>query len=148
MDKISVRVKKLSSKAKIPRKATQESAGFDLFANNPKDIIIKPLERALIPTGIVLEIPPGYEAQIRPRSGLAWKFGITVLNTPGTIDPDYRGEVKVIVINLGEKPFRIKKYDRIAQMIITKYANCELKESKKLSRTKRQKKGFGHTGID
>jgi len=126
---------------------TQGSAGMDLFAANRNPILLKPMERILVPTGISIELPDGFEAQIRPRSGLAVKKGITLLNTPGTIDSDYRGEIKVIVINLGSEPVEIKCGDRIAQMIISKYERVELEESDELSDTHRNSGGFGHTGV-
>lgn len=150
MKQIKVKIKKLkgpNSALSLPVRATSGSAGFDLFASNDEEIIIEPGERALIPTGLAIELPQGYEAQIRPRSGLAWQYGITLLNTPGTIDSDYRGEIKLIVINLGKKAFRVKKGDRLAQMIIARFVECELEEVKQLSRTRRAQGGFGHTGL-
>jgi len=145
-----IKIKRLSGKdgaAGLPVKATSGSAGFDLLASNDEEITILPGQRALVPTGLVIELPDGYEAQIRPRSGLALKNGITLLNTPGTIDSDYRGEIKIIMVNLGEEAFRVGKGDRIAQMVIARYAQCELKEAADLSRTKRKDGGFGHSGI-
>ncbi len=120
---------------------------MDLYADVENDVIIKPGEIALIPTGIAIELPPGYEAQIRPRSGLAINHGITILNSPGTIDSDYRGEIKIILINLGKKEFVIKRGDRIAQMIVSKYTKVEWEETKELNTTKRGAGGFGHTGL-
>ena len=131
----------------LPKYATEHSAGMDLYAYLDKPIILEPLQRALIPTGLFIELPEGYEAQIRPRSGLAIKHGITVLNTPGTIDSDYRGEIKVILINLSNEPFEIKNGDRICQMIISKYEKAELIEVEELSDTQRGSGGFGHTGV-
>ena len=117
------------------------------FADIENEMIIKPGEIVMIPTGIAIELPPGYEAQIRPRSGLAINHGITLLNTPGTIDSDYRGEIKVILINLGKKEFKVKRGDRIAQMVVSKYAKVEWEETNELNATKRGAGGFGHTGI-
>ena len=135
------------SKHELPQYATAHSAGMDLRANLETPIVLKPLERVLVPTGLFIELPVGYEAQIRPRSGLALKKGITVLNTPGTIDADYRGEVKVILINLGAEPFTINNGDRIAQMVFKKVAHVEWKIVETLSETKRGEGGFGSTGI-
>jgi len=150
MSEVVIKVKKLDGKNQaisLPQRATQGSAGFDLMASNDEEIVIAPGERALIPTGIAIELPQGLEAQIRPRSGLAWKYGITLLNTPGTIDSDYRGEIKIIMINLGKEPFRLKKGDRIAQMVISRFVECKLEEVKELTETERSSGGFGHTGI-
>lgn len=120
---------------------------MDLYADVDSEVVLKPGEIALIPTGIAIELPFGYEAQIRPRSGLAINHGITLLNTPGTIDSDYRGEIKIILVNLGKKEFTIKRGDRIAQMVISKYAKVEWEEVRELNSTKRGAGGFGHTGI-
>lgn len=130
----------------LPDYKTKGSSGIDLHANIKKDKLLKPLERALIPTGIFLAIPEGYEGQVRPRSGLALKHGITLANAVGTIDSDYRGEVKVIVINLGSKDFLMKKGDRIAQLVFGKYEKVDFIEVSSLNDTKRGSKGFGHTG--
>jgi dUTP pyrophosphatase len=151
MSDLVIKIKRLSGKdraAGLPKKATEGSAGFDLLASNDEEIVIAPGERVLIPTGIVLELPPGHEAQIRPRSGLAWKCGVTLLNTPGTIDSDYRGELKIILINLGQEPFPVKKGDRIAQMVIAQFLDCRLEEASELSKTGREDGGFGHTGVN
>jgi len=151
MAKAVVKVKRLPGKdaaAGLPIKATGGSAGFDLRASNHSEIIIAPGKRALIPTGLVLELPAGCEAQIRPRSGLAWKFGVTLLNSPGTIDSDYRGEVKVILVNLGERPFRVRKGDRIAQMVISRCLEVVLREENELANTRRGRGGFGHSGVN
>lgn len=134
------------SKHQIPEYATESSAGMDLRANIEKSIILKPLERAMVPTSIFIELPIGYEAQVRPRSGLAAKNGITVLNTPGTIDADYRGEIKVILVNLSNQDFEIKDGERIAQMIIAKHERVDWQEVETLSETQRGEGGFGHTG--
>jgi dUTP pyrophosphatase len=123
------------------------SAGMDLYACLTEPLILKPMERALIPTGIFIEVPEGCEAQVRPRSGLAIKNGITVLNTPGTIDADYRGEVKVILINLSHEPFTIQNGDRIAQMVIAKYEKIEWNQVEQLSDTERGAGGFGSSGV-
>ena len=112
----------------LPKYSTEFSAGMDICANISDDLIIKPLQRVLVPTGLFIELPVGYEAQIRPRSGLAIKSGITVLNTPGTIDCDYRGEVKVILINLSDQDFTVHNGDRICQMVIAKYEQAELQQ--------------------
>lgn len=133
----------------LPRYETENSAGMDLracFSNGENGAIIKEGERMLIKTGIFLEVPKGYEVQIRPRSGLAFKFGVTVLNSPGTIDADYRGEIGVILINHGEVPFIINHGDRIAQMVLAKHEQAEWEEVDSLEETKRGEGGFGHTG--
>ena len=130
----------------LPEYATGLSAGMDLRANLDEPVEINPLERKLIPTGLFIELPKGYEAQIRPRSGLAAKTGITVLNSPGTIDADYRGEIKVILINLSSETFVIRDGERICQMIIAEHACVEWKEVDLLDETERGAGGFGHTG--
>ena len=131
----------------LPGYETVNSAGMDLRAYLPEgQMVIKPLQRALIPTGLFMEIPVGYEGQVRPRSGLAIKSGITVLNSPGTIDADYRGEVKVILINLSENDFVINSGDRIAQLVIAKYEQMEVVNVETLTETERGAGGFGHTG--
>ena len=134
------------SKHNLPEYKTGLSAGMDLCANIDAPVLLKPFERALIPTGLFIELPVGYEAQIRPRSGLAIKDGITVLNTPGTIDADYRGEICVIIINLSEREYLIKDGDRICQMIISKHERAEWVKVERLEDTERGKGGFGHTG--
>jgi len=131
----------------LPHYETPLSAGMDIRADLENDIILKPLERTLIPTGLFIELPEGYEAQIRPRSGLAFKKGITVLNTPGTIDADYRGEIKVIIINLSQDEVRIENGERIAQMIIAKHEKAELIQVEVINETERGAGGFGHTGV-
>lgn len=130
----------------IPEYKTSGSAGMDITSASLNEVIIKPGETKLIPSNFILEIPHGYEGQIRPRSGLALKHNVTVLNSPGTIDSDYRGEVKVLLINHGEKEFKIKFCDRIAQLIISKCEIAELLSSKSLSNTKRGSGGYGSTG--
>ncbi|MEJ5302658.1 MAG: dUTP diphosphatase [Bacteroidales bacterium] len=130
----------------LPKYQTEYSAGMDLRANLRDKMILSPGQRALVPTGLFIEIPIGYEGQVRPRSGLAAKYGITVLNAPGTIDADYRGEVQVILINLGNEPFEINNGDRIAQLIIAPVIQIQWKEEESLEETLRGKGGFGHTG--
>lgn len=129
-----------------PEYKTDGSAGVDLYANIKETIVLKPFERVLVPTGIYLSIPVGYEGQVRARSGLALKHGITLANGIGTIDSDYRGEVKVILINLGNEDFKINKGDRIAQLVFLKYENIKLIEVQSLDETLRGDGGFGHTG--
>ena len=132
----------------MPAYETVNSAGMDLRAYLPDgELFIKPMQRALVPTGLFMEIPVGYEGQVRPRSGLAIKSGITVLNSPGTIDADYRGEVKVILINLSDTDFVIKSGDRIAQLVIAKHEQPDIVEVQTLSETERGSGGFGHTGV-
>lgn len=130
----------------LPAYETNYSAGMDLRAFLSEPVILNPLERALIPTGLYIELPHGYEAQVRPRSGLSIKKGLTVLNTPGTIDSDYRGEVKVIVINLSAETVEITNGDRIAQMIIAQHEKAQWEQVEQLTVTKRGSGGFGHTG--
>ena len=134
------------SKHPLPKYETSGSAGMDLHANIPEKIVLKPMERSLVKTGLHIALPEGYEAQIRPRSGLAYKKGITVLNSPGTIDADYRGEIGVILVNLSEKNFIIEDGERIAQMVIATYEKAAWKEVEELSETKRGEGGFGSTG--
>ena len=130
----------------LPQYATSQSAGMDLRANLDEAITLKPLERRLIPTGLHISLPVGYEAQVRPRSGLALKKGITVLNSPGTIDADYRGEICVILINLSQEDFVINDGERIAQMIIARHEQAEIIQVEELTDTERGTGGFGHTG--
>ena len=141
-------IKNISSKLdfKLPNYESEGAAGMDLSADIDSDIIIKPLERSLIPTGIAISLPEGLEAQIRPRSGLAIKHGITLLNSPGTIDSDYRGEIKVILVNLSNNNYTIKPYDRIAQMIISQFVKAEFEIAENLDETDRGNSGFGSTG--
>ena len=146
MQHISINIINKSSNP-LPCYATIDSSGVDLMANIENDIILNPLERQLIPTGIFLEIPTGYEAQIRPRSGLAIKQGLTCLNSPGTIDADYRGEINVIIINLSNSPVTICNGMRIAQMVFAPVSKVEFIEQSSLSETKRAAGGFGSTGI-
>ena len=141
-----IQIKKLSDSVLIPKYETPGSSGMDIAANTIKKIIINPGEKAIVPTGFSLAIPKGYEVQIRPRSGLAAKKNITVLNTPGTIDADYRGEIKVILINLGKEKFIIENGERIAQMVVCPVVQASLEEVKELSDTQRGSGGFGSTG--
>jgi len=134
------------SKHPLPHYATIASAGFDIRANIDNSITLKPLERTLVPTGLFIELPIGHEAQVRPRSGLAFKNGITVLNSPGTIDADYRGEIKVILVNLSQEDFVINDGERIAQVVIAKHEQAEWIEVEQLMDTERGSGGFGHTG--
>jgi dUTP pyrophosphatase len=134
------------SKHALPQYETRASAGMDLRANLDETITVRPMERVLVPTGLYIELPIGYEAQVRPRSGLALKKGITVLNSPGTIDADYRGEIRVILINLSKEDFEINDGDRIAQMVISSHVQAQWEEVEILSETTRGAGGFGHTG--
>ena len=143
---LEILVKKFDKNIKLPDYKTSGSSGMDLVAYIKNKITINPGKTAIIPTGIAVAIPKNYEIQIRPRSGLAAKNGITVLNTPGTIDADYRGEIKIILINLSKKSFVVKSGDRIAQMILCPVAKGRLKEVKNLPKTVRGKGGFGSTG--
>lgn len=131
----------------LPEYATIASAGMDLRANISMQIVLKPLERALVPTGLFIELPAGFEAQIRPRSGLAFKKGVTVLNAPGTIDADYRGEIKVLLVNLSNENFAVENGERIAQMIIARHEKAEWEQVETLEETQRGAGGFGHTGV-
>ncbi len=134
------------SKHTLPKYETPASAGMDLRANLDQPVALLPLERTIIPTGLFMELPVGFEAQVRPRSGLAAKHGVTVLNTPGTIDADYRGEIKVILVNLSNSSFTISDGERIAQMIISSHVQAQWEEVDVLSETERGAGGFGHTG--
>ena len=131
----------------LPAYATVQSAGMDLRANIDEPIVLKPLERRLIPTGLHIALPAGYEAQVRPRSGLALKKGITILNSPGTVDADYRGEVGVLLINLSQEDFVINDGERIAQMVIARHEQAEFVEVEVLDETERGEGGYGHTGV-
>ncbi len=148
MQKITVKIKQLTGCEDLPLPAymTPHAAGMDICAAVDSPVVIEPGRRALVPTGIAIALPEGTEAQIRPRSGLAIKHGIGLLNAPGTIDADYRGEIKIILINLGAEPFRIERGDRIAQMIIHPVMHAAWEASTELSQTEREKGGFGHTG--
>ena len=131
----------------LPAYATPLAAGLDVRADNAEPIELKPMQRAMVPTGLFLEIPAGYEVQVRPRSGLAAKKGITVLNAPGTIDADYRGEVCVILVNLGTEPFVIERGERIAQLVLARHEVIEWEESEELAASERGAGGFGSTGV-
>ncbi|MFP4013285.1 MAG: dUTP diphosphatase [Chitinispirillaceae bacterium] len=146
----SIYVKKLphASGLPLPCRMTPGSSGCDVCAAVEDELVIEPGKRALVPTGLCFEIPVGCEIQVRPRSGLAFKFGVTVLNAPGTIDADYRGEVKVLLANFGDSPFVIKRGDRIAQLVIAQVANqAQFAEKTEVSQTSRGSGGFGHTGV-
>ena len=145
MEKIKVGIT-VENNVEVPKYMTEGSAGIDVSANIEKEIELKPLERYLVPTGIKLEIPEGFEVQVRPRSGLAFKHGITVLNTPGTIDSDYRGEIKVLLINLSNEIYKIQPNERIGQLILGKVYKLDFEIKDGLSETKRGDGGFGHTG--
>lgn len=146
MTTVKVKIKN-TSKHPLPAYGTLLSAGMDLRADLQSPVLLKPLQRALIPTGIYIELPEGYEAQIRPRSGLAIKKGISVLNTPGTIDADYRGEICVILVNLSDTDFVVEDGERICQMVVKEYVKVEWEEAEELSDTERGAGGFGHTGV-
>jgi dUTP pyrophosphatase len=142
-----VRIQKLRANAQLPKYMTEHAAGADLAAclEDP-ELILAPGARTLVGTGLAIELPPGYEAQVRPRSGLAWKYGVTILNTPGTVDADYRGEIKVLLVNLGAEPFTLKSGERIAQLVVAPVARARLEEVESLSSTARGAGGYGHTG--
>ncbi|MCS6988433.1 MAG: dUTP diphosphatase [Chloroherpetonaceae bacterium] len=144
---LTIKFLRLRPDAQLPKYATPLAAGLDLFACNDEDIVIEPQSVALVPTGFAMELPEGYEAQLRPRSGLALKCAISLPNSPATIDADYRGEVKVILINHGKEPFTVKKGDRVAQMVIAKVERAIFVEAERLSETTRGEGGFGHTGV-
>ncbi len=131
----------------LPQYATEMSAGMDIRANIPEPIVLRPMERRLVPTGLKIAIPEGYECQVRPRSGLALKHGITVLNTPGTIDADYRGELGVLLVNLSSEPFTINDGERIAQLVLAAHEKCEFQLVDALDSTTRGEGGYGHTGV-
>jgi len=136
-----------TSKHELPSYQTSSSAGMDLRANLEHPVIVKPLQRVLVPTGLFMELPHGFEAQIRPRSGLAFKHGVTVLNSPGTIDADYRGEIKVLLVNLSDQEFAINDGERIAQMVIAKHEQISWNAVKELTDSERSAGGFGSTGV-
>lgn len=147
MERIKVKIINRSHHS-LPTYETPESAGMDVRAFLDKPVILQPLERALIPTGLYIQLPSGHECQIRPRSGLALKHGISIVNSPGTVDADYRGEIGVIVINLSNEPFTINDGERICQMVITNYTHIAWEEVNELDHTKRGSGAFGHTGVD
>lgn len=146
MEEVRVQIKRLSSSdLPLPQYMTEGAAGMDLFSDLPRELTLNPLARALVPTGIAIALPTGFEAQIRPRSGLALKQGLTLLNSPGTIDADYRGEIQLIIINLGNTPVRIEPGQRIAQMVVQRVARVQWDEVDELTPSQRQAGGFGHT---
>jgi len=149
MERIDVKIKRVRDRGDIPlpRYMTSHSAGMDLYADMEGEITLQPMERRLVPTGIAVALPDGFEAQIRPRSGLAINHGITLLNSPGTIDADYRGEISVIMINLSDKPFAIKRGDRVGQMVINRVYHAAWDKVEELEKTERGAGGFGHTGL-
>jgi len=132
----------------LPAYQTEHAAGMDLHASLSDNVTLQPLERALIPTGLFIELPVGYEAQVRPRSGMAYKHGITVLNSPGTIDADYRGEVKVLLVNLSNQPFTIQHGDRVAQLVVAPHVQVQWELVDQLGETKRGAGGYGSTGVN
>lgn len=146
MNEVKVKIINMS-RHELPAYATADSAGMDVRANLDGAVTLKPLERKLIPTGLKVELPSGYEMQIRPRSGLALKHGITLVNTPGTIDADYRGEIGVILINLSDKEFVVNDGERIAQMVVAPYTRVAWESAESISDTERGEGGFGHTGV-
>lgn len=146
MEKVFIKIINQSSN-EIPAYATEGASGLDIRANLESPMILKPLERKMVPTGIFLEIPLGYEVQVRPRSGLAWKHGITCLNSPGTVDSDYRGELKVILVNLSSEHFTIQNGERIAQMVVSRVAQAVFLPVSKLEDSSRGAGGFGHSGV-
>ncbi len=148
MEQVTVALKRVrpGNDLPLPCYMTSHSAGMDLHADLAEDLVLQPGERTLIPTGIAIALPDGYEAQIRPRSGLALKHGISLVNSPGTIDADYRGEIAVIVINHGNEPFPVRRGERIAQMVVARFSRVEWRETAELENTLRGGGGFGHTG--
>jgi dUTP pyrophosphatase len=132
----------------LPRYMTAGAAGMDLVADPGEPVELAPGARALVPTGIAVQIPPGFEAQVRPRSGLALRHGVTLLNSPGTIDSDYRGEIMVLMINLGDRPYTVRRGERIAQMVVAPVVQAELREVESLASSHRGPGGFGHTGVE
>lgn len=135
------------SKNSLPAYETLHAAGMDLRAELDEQIVLKPMERKLVPTGLFIELPEGFEAQIRPRSGLAFKHGIGIVNSPGTIDADYRGEIKVLLINYGDRPFEINTGDRVAQMVVARHEKVNWEQVDSLNETTRGAGGYGHTGV-
>ncbi|MFQ5902727.1 MAG: dUTP diphosphatase [Candidatus Binatia bacterium] len=148
MDEVQIQIKRVRIRRDaipLPAYLTEESAGMDLSADLEEDVVLAPLERTLIPTGIAVALPQGFEAQIRPRSGLALREGLTLVNSPGTIDSDYRGEIQVIAINLGREPVVIRRGQRVAQMVVQRVCRARWQETSKLRPSQRQEGGFGHT---
>lgn len=146
MDKVTVKIINKSNNP-LPQYSTPYSAGMDLRANLEEAVTLQPLERKLIPTGLFIELPEGYECQIRPRSGLALKHGISVLNSPGTVDADYRGEIGVILVNLSNEPFTVNPGERICQMVVARHSTVEWECVEQLAESERSSGGFGHTGV-
>lgn len=146
MDKVTVKIINKSNNL-LPQYSTPYSAGMDLRANLEEAVTLQPLERKLIPTGLFIELPEGYECQIRPRSGLALKHGISVLNSPGTVDADYRGEIGVILVNLSNEPFTVNPGERICQMVVARHSTVEWECVEQLAESERSSGGFGHTGV-
>ncbi|MCX7611357.1 MAG: dUTP diphosphatase [Ignavibacterium sp.] len=150
IEKIKLKFKRINQEYNdipLPEYQTDGSSGMDIRAALNEDLIINPMKIGIIPTNLQVEIPEGFELQVRPRSGLAAKNGIGILNSPGTIDSDYRGEIKIILINFGEEPFRVKRGDRIAQLILSRYYKAEIELVEELNNSKRSSGGFGHTGV-
>lgn len=150
MDRLVIRVQRIAEAGpgvRLPAKQTPGAAGYDVCAANSEPIVLQPGERAAAPTGLRLSIPPGFEVQVRPRSGLALKHGIILPNSPGTIDSDYRGELKVILMNLGQAPFVVNPGDRIAQLVVSRFVEADFQEVPALDDTERGSGGFGHTGV-
>lgn len=147
MERIKVKIINCSGH-ELPAYETPSSAGMDIHACLDEPVVLKPLQRALIPTGLRIQLPQGHECQIRPRSGLALKHGISIVNTPGTVDADYRGEIGVVLINLSDEPFTVNDGERIAQMVITEYTHVDWEVAHELDETKRGDGGFGHTGVN
>lgn len=145
---MTIKIKKIDASLNNPLPAyqTKNSSGMDITSSSKEDIVMQPMTTAAIPTNLIMEIPPGYEAQVRPRSGLALKHNIGIMNSPGTIDSDYRGEVKILLTNFGKEPFTVKFGERIAQVVICKVEQAQIEESTELSDTERSSGGFGHTG--
>ncbi|MDN5353649.1 MAG: dUTP pyrophosphatase [Candidatus Cloacimonadota bacterium] len=144
---INIKIKKLIPQAHLPQKMSEHAAGYDLYSANPKELIIPAGQVKLVSTGIAISLPPGYEAQIRPRSGLALESEIGILNSPGTIDADYRGEIKIILFNFGKTDFKLSPSTRIAQMVIAKYEVVKWQQTEHLDATARGSGGFGHTSL-
>lgn len=149
LNRLDVKIKQLRESCDIdlPRYMTEHSAGMDLYADIDEEIHVPPMKRVMVPTGIAIALPDGFEAQIRPRSGLAVKHGIALVNSPGTIDADYRGEIKVVLINLGDGSFVVKRGERIAQMVVHEVSRVEWNKVDELNETSRGEGGFGHTGV-
>lgn len=147
-EKYMVKIKIVNhGRQQLPAYATPQSAGMDLRADIDAPVVLKPMQRQIIPTGLRIALPEGYEAQVRPRSGLALKHGITVLNSPGTIDSDYRGDIGVLLVNLSDKDFVVEPGERIAQMVVARHEKCSLEQVEQLDETERGEGGYGHTGV-